>query len=141
MQLLRRMQELMIRLLQALWALPGTLIGLLLILPYWPNGMRIINGALWVKCNRIFPAMAIAQTWGNVVFWEASIANTPPRFLELHETEHVRQWGRWGALFIPAYLLASAWAWLRWGEAYQCNVFEISARIAEYRTVTKSDAG
>ena len=30
-----------------------------------------------------------------------------------HEQAHVRQVERWGVAFIPAYLLASAWAWSR----------------------------
>jgi len=45
-----------------------------------------------------------------------------------HEQVHVRQVERWGPLFIPAYLVASAWAWKNGQHYYLDNVFEIDAR-------------
>ena len=45
-----------------------------------------------------------------------------------HEQVHVRQVERWGPIFIPAYLLASFWAWRRGGHYYLDNVFERDAR-------------
>jgi hypothetical protein len=48
-----------------------------------------------------------------------------------HERVHVAQCERWGLLFVPAYLGASALAWLRGGDAYFDNVFEREAwRVA-----------
>ena len=47
-----------------------------------------------------------------------------------HEQAHVRQVERWGGLFIPAYLLASFWAWRRGRHYYLDNWFEIDARRA-----------
>jgi hypothetical protein len=47
-----------------------------------------------------------------------------------HEQAHVRQVERWGAAFIPAYLLASAWAWSRGQHYYLDNWFERDARRA-----------
>ncbi len=44
-----------------------------------------------------------------------------------HEHVHVRQAERWGPLFIPAYLLASAWVAIRGGRAYEDNPFEREA--------------
>ena len=47
-----------------------------------------------------------------------------------HEQAHVRQVERWGAAFIPAYLVASAWAWSS-GRHYSLdNWFERDARRA-----------
>jgi hypothetical protein len=47
-----------------------------------------------------------------------------------HEQAHVRQVERWGGAFIPAYLLASAWAWSRGRHYYRDNWFERDARLA-----------
>ena len=44
-----------------------------------------------------------------------------------HEQVHVRQYERWGPLFIPAYLAASAWLWLRGRDPYRDNPFERQA--------------
>jgi hypothetical protein len=47
-----------------------------------------------------------------------------------HEQAHVRQVERWGPAFIPAYLMASAWAWARGQHYYLDNWFERDARRA-----------
>jgi len=44
-----------------------------------------------------------------------------------HEHVHVRQYERWGPFFIPAYFFASGLAWMRGGNSYRDNVFEIEA--------------
>lgn len=49
----------------------------------------------------------------------------------VHERVHVRQCECGGPLFIPAYLAASAWSWLRGTGSYQGNYFERQARIHE----------
>jgi hypothetical protein len=48
-----------------------------------------------------------------------------------HELAHVRQAERWGPLFVPAYLTASAWAWLSGRHYYRDNWFERDARRSE----------
>ncbi len=50
-----------------------------------------------------------------------------------HEHVHVRQYERWGAFFIPAYLGASVYCWLRGYDAYLDNPFEREAYNAEER--------
>ena len=47
-----------------------------------------------------------------------------------HEQAHVRQVEVWGGAFIPAYLLASVWAWARGRHYYRDNWFEVDARRA-----------
>ncbi|MHC5540584.1 hypothetical protein ACYOEI_20375 [Singulisphaera rosea] len=47
-----------------------------------------------------------------------------------HEQAHVRQVERWGGAFIPAYLLASLWAWSQGQHYYLDNWFERDARRA-----------
>jgi hypothetical protein len=44
--------------------------------------------------------------------------------LRKHEHVHVRQYERWGVLFIPAYVLSSLWQVLRGRSAYSANHFE-----------------
>lgn len=48
--------------------------------------------------------------------------------LLIHELVHVRQFERWGPLFVPAYAIASIVARARGGRAYADNRFEIAAR-------------
>lgn len=48
--------------------------------------------------------------------------------LRSHEQIHVRQYERWGLFFVPAYLIESAWQWLRGRRAYLDNRFERQAR-------------
>ena len=44
-----------------------------------------------------------------------------------HELVHVRQYERWGPLFVPVYLAASVWQWLRGRHPYWDNPFEREA--------------
>lgn len=44
-----------------------------------------------------------------------------------HERVHVRQCERWGPLFVPAYWAAGIYVWLRGGNAYLDNPFEVEA--------------
>jgi len=79
------------------------------------------------KLPSTMPMMMIAIaaiTLGHVVLGcdEATLTRT-----RRHERVHVRQYERWGPLFIPAYLLASAWLGLRGFNAYLDNPFEVEA--------------
>ena len=48
--------------------------------------------------------------------------------LRPHELVHVRQYERWGPVFLLAYPLASLWLLLRGRRAYFDNPFEVEAR-------------
>jgi hypothetical protein len=48
-------------------------------------------------------------------------------FCRSHELVHVRQYERWGVLFIPAYLLCSLVLWLTGRDPYRDNPFEREA--------------
>jgi hypothetical protein len=50
-----------------------------------------------------------------------------------HELEHVRQWERFGLLYIPRYARASWRAVRAGGHWYRDNAFEIAARAAAAR--------
>lgn len=127
------------RILAYLWALPTTLVGLLLALPARLGGgrWRRVDGVLevhgpWLAwtLRRCVPLAggAAAITLGHVVL------GCDERCLErtrAHERVHVAQCERWGPLFLPAYAVASLVGWWRHGDAYRANAFERSARAAE----------
>lgn len=119
----------MIRILGYLWAGPNTAfaigIGLLLM-----GRFRVVQGVLEIHgpaicwaLNRM-PVSALAMTVGHVVFGQSELALDLTR---KHEHVHVRQYARWGVFFVPAYLAASAWLYLRGRDAYRENPFEIEA--------------
>jgi hypothetical protein len=68
------------------------------------------------------------MTLGHVVLGTDQAALEQTR---AHELAHVRQAERWGPLFLPAYLAASAWAWLAGRHYYRDNWFERDARRRE----------
>ncbi len=73
------------------------------------------------------PHGATALTLGHVIWGQS------PEHLDAarsHEHVHVRQYERWGPLFLPAYLGTSLFLWIRGRPAYRENPFEIEA----YRT-------
>jgi hypothetical protein len=118
-----------------LWAGPWTLVGLLLALPACAAGARLrrVDGVLEVCGGRlgeraargVGPYGVTAVTLGHVVL--GCDAATLDR-LRAHERVHVRQYEAWGPLFVPAYLLDSAWQWLRGRHPYRDNRFERAAR-------------
>ena len=118
-----------------LWTLPNTALGLLFLPLAWcrGGGVQVVNGvieiygpaaaallthAVWMKGG------ASAITLGHVVLGrDRALLDTTRR----HERVHVRQYELWGPAFIPAYLLASAWAAVRGESAYLGNYFERQA--------------
>ena len=71
------------------------------------------------------PIQASAMTLGHVI-----LGRNPEVLdsLRPHEQVHVQQAEVWGPLFLPAYGLASLWAWVRGGHIYLDNWFEQDAR-------------
>jgi hypothetical protein len=123
----------MVRALLFLWASPGSLIGLtvgVLAVVSRRGAIRRKGHTLechgplvrWLLTRRRFQARAM--TLGHVIIGcdEHSLDVTRE-----HELVHVRQYERWGPLFIPAYLLSSAWLWLRGCDPYLDNPFEVEA--------------
>ena len=124
--------------LRRLWALPNTLLGLLVALTAFPRGrVQVVDGVIevcgggvtWLLSRApLVPGGAAALTLGHVVLGldERRLANT-----RIHERVHVRQTERWGPFFLPAYGLGSLWALVRGGHAYLDNPFEVEARACE----------
>ena len=71
---------------------------------------------------------ASAFTVGNVVIVRAG---SPSPELLRHEARHATQWACCVVVFLPLYLLAALWSYLRTGDHYSRNVFERRAGLAE----------
>lgn len=83
------------------------------------------GGVLGPVLSRGIPGFAIgAITFGHVVLAAGADALAETR---AHERVHVRQYERWGVLFLPLYLLSSALALLRGRSVYAGNTFELQA--------------
>ena len=84
----------------------------------------------------LVPGGAAAITFGHVVLAkdERQLHQT-----RIHERVHVEQYGRWGALFLPAYLISSTVALIRGGDPYRDNLFERTAYRIEAEEKARSD--
>jgi len=119
-----------------LWAFPNSLIGLLIgifgilfggkvarygrVLEFWGGPTALIL--------RFFPPLrgAAAITFGHVILYRSAADREAFR---AHELVHVRQYEKWGLLFIPAYLASSIAAYLRGQDPYLGNRFEQEAFV------------
>mgnify|MGYP001829250890 CR=1 FL=1 len=107
------------------YTLTGIAIGLLLF-----GRFRRVNGVVEIHSPQIAAILnrlyvpALAMTFGHVVFGQSQAALDATRD---HEHVHVRQYERWGIVFVPADLAASAYLLVRGRDAYRENPFEIEA--------------
>ena len=118
-----------------LWTLPTSAVGL------FAAGLTLVTGghvrlhtgvleahggfsAFLLRRLVPLPGGASAMTLGHVVIARDAAAHESTR---THERVHVRQCERWGPLFIPAYLLTSAYLKARGKDAYHDNPFEREA--------------
>jgi len=117
-----------------LWAAPWSLVGLGI------GGLGLISGGhvqrkgrileFWGGCLptvlRVFPfySGSPVATFGHAVLGRTD------RHLDAcreHQLVHVRQYERWGILFVPAYLVCWFALWLRGKRPYYDNPFERQA--------------
>ena len=116
------------------WAAPCTTIGLALGLTsllfgasvrFHSGVLEFAGGYLGTRVARLPPPFAFsAITFGHVVLGVDHVILAAVRS---HEHVHVRQYERWGPLFIPAYLLSSFAQLLRGRRPYRDNYFEREA--------------
>lgn len=124
--------------LRYLWAGPASAIGLVwAVLALHRGRLRVVDGVLeasgpWLAwtLRRLVPLEggALALTLGHVVLGRDAAALAVTR---AHERVHVRQYERWGPLFLPAYAAASVAALVGGGHFYHDNVFEREASRAD----------
>lgn len=82
-----------------------------------------------------FP-VASAFTIGNVILTAGTIDELGPRVVA-HEERHTWQYTVCGTSFMPLYVVAMGWSWVRTGDRAARNVFERAAGLADggYRDV------
>lgn len=92
-----------------------------------PHGLILAEGYRWP-----FPTGG-AFTVGDVVISRHQLAELTRRYPRVlrHEECHSRQWMVFGPLFLPLYLLAMCWSWLRTGDRAAACWFEVSAGLAD----------
>lgn len=109
----------------------GCLLGLMALMT--GGGARRRSGVLefwggavtWALMRWLPSGRVAAMTLGH------SVLGLNERSLDAcrtHELVHVRQYERWGLLFVPAYLLCSLVLWMARRDCYLDNPFEIEAR-------------
>lgn len=123
-----------LRLLGWVWASPWTAVGLAAGTIGLATGGRVqrpgtaiefYGGAVpWIISQWPGSDYTMAMTLGHVVLGRDAVCLDVTR---AHELVHIRQYERWGPLFVPAYLLCSALIWVRGGDAYRDNPFEREA--------------
>ncbi len=110
-----------LRALGSVWALPGTLVGLIagattLTRPTVRDGVLVFNG------TRGFASIHGRLGFSAVTFGHVIVVNRPlPDAVWAHELVHVRQWELLGPLMFVAYPLANL-------AGYRRNPFEAAAR-------------
>lgn len=86
---------------------------------------------LWYAEGYALPfPVAGAFTVGNVILTPRSIAEIGDRVVA-HEERHTWQYVVCGTLFMPLYIAAMGWSWVRTGDRAARNVFERSAGLAD----------
>ena len=76
-----------------------------------------------------FP-IASAFTIGNVILTAGTIDDLGPRVVA-HEERHTGQYAFCGTAFMPSYVVAMGWSWLRTGDRAARNLFERAAGLAD----------
>lgn len=116
-----------------LWVSPASLLGLVLglsSLAFGGRGRRIgrtlefWGGSTTWFLRHALPLPAAAMTLGHVILGRSDDDLADAR---RHEWVHVRQYERWGPLFIPAYLGLALGLWLRGRHPYWDHPFERDA--------------
>lgn len=124
------------KLLRYIWAMPNTLLGLLFVplALLTRGGVKIVDGVLeihggfvtwFLKHGIPIRGYLGALTLGHVVLgYNKELLNVCRR----HEHVHVKQYEILGPMFLPVYLVATIWAWIRGRGAYKGNYLERKAR-------------
>ena len=119
-----------IKLILILWTSPNSLIGLLCGTVGLLTGGKVqvrrgcieFYGGIVEKC--LERLNVVGMTLGHTILGQTK---NGLRIVRNHEHVHVRQYEKWGPLFLPAYLGASGWLWCQGKDHYRLNPFEIEA--------------
>jgi hypothetical protein len=119
--------------LKYIWPSPITAMGLVIVAISRVMGgsSRVVQGtvegwgglATWI-IERGLAGKVACMTLGHVIL--GLNGERLVRF-RTHEQVHVRQYEKWGVLFVPLYLASSFLAWAQGKHCYRDNVFEQEA--------------
>ena len=123
-----------------LWASPWSALGLGVGLLVLVTGGRLrvrspvieFYGGLLSWLFERLPVSPMAMTLGHVILGRTTAALDVSH---RHELVHVRQYERWGPIFVPAYLACSLVLWLQRKDPYRDNPFERQAFGENQRTI------
>jgi hypothetical protein len=116
-----------------IWTFPNSFLGLLFIFLAVKGSVHIVDGSVEIESPliaNVFQKITnsegslLALTLGQFVI---GCNKTVLRSARKHERVHVRQYERWGILFIPAFFIASFYAKLGGRHPYKDNIFEREA--------------
>jgi hypothetical protein len=117
------------------WPAPYTVLGLWLMLAPWSGPRRWIvhRGTIGIIGPAVARLLELAPIRGGaaaLTLGHTILAVSESDFYATwdHEFIHVRQYERWGVLFVPAYVARGLWQWLHHRDAYWDNPFEVEAR-------------
>jgi hypothetical protein len=119
------------------WALPYTLVGLVVAAFARSRGgtVTVRDGVVEAYGGplRQLPRIRLAGGVGAITLGHVVLATHAKQmgWSRVHERAHVRQYERWGLLFVPVYLVEAIRVLLRGGNAYADNKYEKEAREAE----------
>ncbi len=132
------MKLFLLRLVKYIWALPNSILGIILGLAVFCLGGRArfssgaleFYGGLFERLIKKAPAFFRfeAFTLGHVVIGINKVQLESGRE---HEHVHIRQYERWGPFFLPAYAISSLWQIARRRRSYRDNIFEREAYALE----------
>ena len=88
------------------------------------------RGLWYAEHYRLPFPVAGAFTVGNVIITPTSVAEIGGAVLA-HEERHTWQYMVFGALFLPLYVTAMGWSWIRTGDRAARNAFERAAGLAD----------
>jgi hypothetical protein len=126
--------RLALRAVKYLWAAPNTAIGLTIgaITVVFGARVRMHSGALEFgggTLGRLVSSLPASFRFSAITFGHVVIGLDHATLTDVraHEQVHVRQYERWGPLFIPAYLLSSLVQFICNRDPYRDNFFEREA--------------
>lgn len=108
----------------------STLVGLGIALAGRAHVTRGPRGLWYAEGYALQFPIAGAFTVGNVILTPRTIAEIGER-VATHEERHTWQYMVCGTMFIPLYLSAMGWSWIRTGDKAARNVFERTAGLAD----------
>ncbi|MBN2313833.1 MAG: hypothetical protein JXM79_07875 [Sedimentisphaerales bacterium] len=131
----RYMQMTILSLIKYIWAFPATILGLILILfaLMQEGSASIVDGVIEAHGGIItkilkngFPMLGKAATFtlGHIILGCDFQCLSKSR---KHKRIHVKQYELWGPFFIPSYLVASFFIFIKGGNPYGDNPFEKKA--------------